>query len=95
MFLFRWSQKKLESPHGCFDIGMLAIRLAKAAKQRLALQPGAAASLLIAIAEGKMARFLRSGFRRLPDAEWPVQWEAIERIVFTPRPSGFAPAGHG
>lgn len=56
---------------------------------RLALQPSAAAALLLAVVEGRMAQFLRTGFKRQPDADWPVQWQAIERIVFTPKPSGF------
>jgi len=51
---------------------------------RLTLQPSLAASLLLAVAEGRMAQFLRSGFRRPPDTEWAVQWQAIERIVFAP-----------
>lgn len=55
---------------------------------RLAMQPSVAASLLMAVVEGRMAQFLRSGFRRRPDAEWAVQWQAMQRIVFTPRPTG-------
>jgi TetR/AcrR family transcriptional regulator len=50
--------------------------------RRLGLQPTAAASLLLAIVEGRMARFVRSGFRRSPDEAFVVQWEAAARIVF-------------
>jgi hypothetical protein len=38
--VYRWSQKKFESPTGSFEAGKLAMRLAKALKQRLALHPG-------------------------------------------------------
>ena len=49
---------------------------------RLALPATPAASLLLALVEGRMARYLRSGFRRRPDDDWAVQWAHIARIVF-------------
>jgi len=50
--------------------------------RRLSLPASAAANLLLAICEGRMAQFLRSGFRSRPDADWTRVWPAIERTVF-------------
>lgn len=50
--------------------------------ERLALPPSAAANLLLAFAEGRMAQFMRSGFRQRPDADWARVWPALERAVF-------------
>jgi TetR/AcrR family transcriptional regulator len=37
----------------------------------------AAANLLMAAAEGRIAQYVRSGFQRLPTAEWARQWELL------------------
>ena len=37
----------------------------------------AAASLLLACAEGRISQFVRSGFRRTPTADWPQQWQQL------------------
>jgi TetR/AcrR family transcriptional regulator len=50
--------------------------------RRLALPASAAANLMLAFAEGRMAQFLRSGFRQRPDADWARVWPAMERTVF-------------
>jgi len=38
---------------------------------------GAAANLLMATAEGRIAQFVRSGFTRSPTANWTEQWELL------------------
>ncbi|MDO8860172.1 nucleoid occlusion factor SlmA [Haliea sp. E1-2-M8] len=38
---------------------------------------GAAANLLMATAEGRIAQFVRSGFTRSPTANWQDQWELL------------------
>ena len=38
---------------------------------------GAAANLLMATAEGRIAQFVRSGFTRSPTANWQDQWEVL------------------
>ena len=50
--------------------------------QRLALPASAASGLMLAFAEGRMAQYVRSGFRQRPDADWSRLWPAIERTVF-------------
>ena len=42
----------------------------------------AAASLLMAAAEGRISQYVRSGFRRSPTADWPQQWELLMRGFF-------------
>ena len=42
----------------------------------------ASASLLMAVAEGRMAQFRRSGFTRSPVEGWSEQWRELERAVF-------------
>jgi TetR/AcrR family transcriptional regulator len=44
------------------------------------------ANLLMAVAEGRMAQFRRSGFTRSPVEGWSEQWRELERVVFS-RPS--------
>ena len=50
--------------------------------QRLALPASASANLLLAYSEGRMAQFLRSGFRSRPDEDWERVWQAMESVVF-------------
>ncbi len=51
------------------------------AKLREGLRPviplGAAANLLMATAEGRIAQFVRSGFTRSPTANWQEQWDLM------------------
>ncbi len=42
----------------------------------------AAANLLMAIAEGRIAQFVRSGFKRLPTEQWPEQWALLAPHLF-------------
>ena len=48
----------------------------------------AAANLLMASAEGRMTQFVRSGFRRIPTADWPAQLSFLFEGFFreVPRP---------
>jgi TetR/AcrR family transcriptional regulator len=41
------------------------------------LPVAAAANLLIALVDGRIAEFVRSEFRRLPTEHWPEQWQLI------------------
>lgn len=45
------------------------------------------ASLLMAVAEGRMAQFRRSGFTRSPVDGWSEQWEKLERVIFNQSPT--------
>ena len=42
----------------------------------------ATANLLLAVAEGRMNQFVRSGFRRSPTESWSEQWEVLTRAAF-------------
>lgn len=42
----------------------------------------AIANLLVAVAEGRMSQFVRSGFKRLPTERWEQQWELLAASVF-------------
>ena len=45
--------------------------------RKVALSTTAAASMLLAIVEGRIVQFVRSGFQRRPTHEWPTQWEHL------------------
>ncbi|WP_404416943.1 nucleoid occlusion factor SlmA [Marinospirillum sp.] len=45
--------------------------------KKVALSTTAAASMLLAIVEGRIVQYVRSGFRRPPTHEWPVQWRHL------------------
>lgn len=40
------------------------------------------AALLMAVAEGRIAQYRRSGFARSPMEDWAGQWQELERAVF-------------
>ncbi len=42
-----------------------------------------AASLLVALVEGKMVRYVRSRFKRTPLEEWDRQWQLLARTLFS------------
>lgn len=44
---------------------------------RLNLPVSAAANLMMATAEGRIAQFVRSEFKRSPTENWPVQWPVL------------------
>lgn len=52
---------------------------------RPAASTAAGASLLLAVAEGRMSRFVRSGFKNTPTSYWQEQWEVLSRGVFEER----------
>jgi TetR/AcrR family transcriptional regulator len=56
------------------------------AEMREGLRPqiplAAAANLLMAAAEGRIAQFVRSGFERAPTADWQDQWDLLMRGFF-------------
>ena len=45
--------------------------------KKVALSTTAAASMLLAIVEGRIVQYVRSGFKRPPTHEWPVQWQHL------------------
>lgn len=47
--------------------------------KQVALSTTAAASMLLAIAEGRIVQFVRSGFKRLPLHEWETQWQHLAK----------------
>jgi TetR/AcrR family transcriptional regulator len=48
------------------------------------LGPEGTAELLLSLAEGRMQRFLRSGFQFSPVAGWETQWAPLSRALFLP-----------
>lgn len=45
----------------------------------------AVANLMMAVAEGRIAQFRRSGFSRSPLDGWREQWRELERGIFSPQ----------
>ena len=45
--------------------------------KKVALPTTAAASMLVALVEGRIVQFVRSGFKRTPTHEWPIQWRHL------------------
>lgn len=50
----------------------------------LNLPVNAAAALLMAVAEGRIAQFVRSEFKTMPTAEWQEIWPALAGALFRP-----------
>ncbi len=48
------------------------------------LGPEGTAALLLALAEGRLHRFLRSGFAFSPLSDWDRSWEQLSRALFLP-----------
>ena len=44
--------------------------------------PNAAANLLLASAEGRIAQFVRTEFKAVPTADWAEQWAVLESAAF-------------
>jgi TetR/AcrR family transcriptional regulator len=42
---------------------------------------GPVANLLLAIAEGRISQFVRSGYRRRPMELWPDQWQLLKSML--------------
>ncbi|MEY1660578.1 nucleoid occlusion factor SlmA [Isoalcanivorax beigongshangi] len=49
---------------------------------RTAATPTVTANLLMAVMEGRVAQFVRSGFRQLPTQGWNEQWPLLAASVF-------------
>lgn len=47
-----------------------------------AITSNAAANLLLALAEGAISRFVRSGFRQQPTEYWDSQWRYLRQTLF-------------
>ena len=50
--------------------------------KRTAATPTITANLLLAVVEGRIAQFVRSGFRIRPGQDWPEQWALLAPTVF-------------
>lgn len=50
--------------------------------RRLRLPASVGANLMVAYIEGRIAQFLRSQFRTLPDADWAKAWPALAHAIF-------------
>ena len=46
--------------------------------------PAVTANLLLAVIEGRIAQFVRSGFKDVPGGDWPAQWALLSGMVFRP-----------
>ncbi len=44
--------------------------------------PTITANLLLAVVEGRIAQFVRSGFKQKPSQDWPAQWELLAPSLF-------------
>ena len=44
--------------------------------------PTITANLLLAVVEGRIAQFVRSGFKQKPSQDWPAQWELLLPTLF-------------
>ncbi|MCC7516201.1 MAG: nucleoid occlusion factor SlmA [Pseudomonadales bacterium] len=51
--------------------------------------PSQSAAVLVALLDGKISQYARSGFRDLPTQGWTEQWLAVRAGLFAPRPSAF------
>jgi TetR/AcrR family transcriptional regulator len=55
--------------------------------QRTPVTTSATANLLTAYAEGRIAQYVRSGFRKRPTEHWDEQWQLLGRSLLLPVPS--------
>ncbi len=44
--------------------------------------PTITANLLLAVVEGRIAQFVRSGFKQKPSQDWPAQWDLLAPTLF-------------
>lgn len=44
--------------------------------------PTITANLLLSVAEGRIAQFVRSGFKIKPSQDWPAQWALLQPTLF-------------
>lgn len=50
--------------------------------KRTRATPSITANLLLAVVEGRIAQFVRSGFKARPGQDWPQQWALLASLVF-------------
>ncbi|WP_101674172.1 nucleoid occlusion factor SlmA [Alloalcanivorax mobilis] len=50
--------------------------------KRTRATPTVTANLLLAVVEGRVAQFVRSGFKVRPGQDWPEQWALLSALVF-------------
>jgi TetR/AcrR family transcriptional regulator len=50
--------------------------------KRTQATPTVTANLLLAVVEGRVAQFVRSGFKVRPGQDWPQQWALLASLVF-------------
>lgn len=62
---------------------------------RPSINLSAAANLLMAAAEGRIAQFVRSGFTRSPTVNWNEQWELLMRGFFREAVTSLTPGQAG
>lgn len=43
----------------------------------------AAANLIFSTIEGRISQFVRSGFKRMPTTNWPLQWQHLSQNLFS------------
>lgn len=56
-------------------------------KLRTRMSVAETANLLLAMAEGKICQFVRSGFRRMPTEHWETHWRFLAQQVFVGIPA--------
>lgn len=49
---------------------------------RTEASPAVTANLLLAVTEGRIAQFVRSGFKEAPGTNWPEQWALLAQVIF-------------
>ncbi|MCG8391836.1 MAG: nucleoid occlusion factor SlmA [Pseudomonadales bacterium] len=49
---------------------------------RTEASPAVTANLLLAVVEGRIAQFVRSGFKARPSQDWPAQWALLAPSLF-------------
>ncbi|WP_369798838.1 TetR family transcriptional regulator C-terminal domain-containing protein, partial [Alcanivorax sp. HI0033] len=50
--------------------------------RRTRATPTITANLLLAVVEGRIAQFVRSGFKARPSQDWQTQWELLVPTLF-------------
>ncbi|HSG88381.1 MAG TPA: nucleoid occlusion factor SlmA [Pseudomonadales bacterium] len=51
---------------------------------RTAIPANLAAGSMLALAEGRIAQFVRSDFKRMPTEQWDLQWQQLAMAMFLP-----------
>ena len=57
-------------------------QVVRAAHAARLIGPNAAANLMLACAEGRIAQFVRDEFKRSPTADFDEQWQVLAQAVF-------------